>query len=210
MNSAPFSLVIIEDNPLISKIVTEYFKRSAQFELLFSAQSTEAFIDCWNDQHIDIILCDIGLPGKSGLEATRYAKSISPHTEVVMFSVSDDEETVFKALCAGASGYLLKDTPLSKVEDHLVEVVKGGAAMSPAVARMVVGYFNPLLDKPEGKDIDALTKHELEVAMLLQHGATYRAVAEQLFISVDTVKLHIRNIYSKLQVTLRSELVKGF
>ena len=210
MNSAPFSLVIIEDNPLISKIVTEYFKRSAQFELLFSARSTEEFIDSWKDQHIGIILCDIGLPGKSGIEATSYIKRKSPVTQVVMFSVSDDKETVFKALCAGASGYLLKDTPMSKIEDHLIEVMNGGAAMSPAVARMVVGYFNPLLDKPEGRETDVLTKRELEVAMLLQHGATYRAVAEQLFISVDTVKFHIRNIYSKLQVNSRSELVKGF
>src|SRR5690606_2755414 len=115
-----------------------------------------------------------------------------------MFTVLEDKETVFQTLCAGASGYLLKDTPFSKIEEQLIEVMNGGSVMSPQVARMVVGYFNPLLDKVESQEVERLTTREIEIISLLQHGAPYKTVAERLFISIDTVKFHIRNIYSKL------------
>jgi len=207
MKSDPFNLVIIEDNLVISKVLESYFNVSPQFNLLFTATSTEEYISTWKDQRIDILLCDIGLPGKSGIEATWYVKRKSPLTQVVMFTVFEDKETIFQALCVGASGYLLKDTPMAKIEEHLLDVMNGGSAMSPQVARMVVGYFNPLLDKKERKDVEQLTQREVEIVSMLQHGATYRTVAERLFISVDTVKFHIRNIYGKLQINSRSELI---
>lgn len=209
MKNETFNLVIIEDNPVILKVLESYFKTSRPFDLLFCATSTEAFIDRWKDQRIDILLCDIGLPGKSGIEATWYVKRKSFATQVVMFTVFEDKETIFQALCAGASGYLLKDTPMAKIEEQLLEVMDGGSVMSPQVARMVVGYFNPLLDK-DNRAIDRLTHREIEIVSMLQHGATYRTVSERLFISVDTVKFHIRNIYSKLQINSRSELVNKY
>ncbi|WP_262245404.1 response regulator [Parapedobacter soli] len=210
MKNRSFNLVVIEDNPIVGKMLETYFQQSSQFTLLFLATSTEGFMDMWKDQRIDILLCDIGLPGKSGIEATWYVKRKSFATQVVMFTVFEDKETIFQALCAGASGYLLKDTPMPKVEEQLLEVMDGGAVMSPQVARMVVSYFNPMLDKQENKEIDRLTQREIEIVSMLQHGATYRAVSERLFISVDTVKFHIRNIYSKLQVNSRSELVNKY
>ena len=210
MKNTTFNLVIIEDNLLVLKVLESYFKTSSAFNLLFSATSTEAFVDSWKDQRIDIILCDIGLPGKSGIEATWYVKRRSFATQVVMFTVFEDKETIFQALCAGASGYLLKDTPMTKVEEQLLEVMGGGSVMSPQVARMVVGYFNPLLDNKERKVVDELTQRETEIVSMLQHGASYRNVSERLFISVDTVKFHIRNIYSKLQINSRSELINKY
>jgi len=210
MKETIYNLVIIEDNLIIRKVLEAHFKTSPPFNLLFCATSTEEFIETWNEERIDILLCDIGLPGKSGIEATWYVKRKSSATQVVMFTVFEDKETIFQALCAGASGYLLKDTPLTKVEEQLLEVLDGGSVMSPQVARMVVGYFNPLLDKKENKEIDRLTHREIEIVSMLQHGATYRTVAERLFISVDTVKFHIRNIYSKLQVNSRSELINKY
>lgn len=210
MKKTIYNLVVIEDNLVIGRVLEAYFKASSTFNLLFCATSTEAFISTWNEERIDILLCDIGLPGKSGIEATWYVKRKSSATQVVMFTVFEDKETIFQALCAGASGYLLKDTPLPKVEEQLVEVLNGGAVMSPQVARMVVGYFNPLLEKKENKAIDRLTHREIEIVSMLQQGATYRTVAERLFISVDTVKFHIRNIYSKLQINSRAELVNKY
>ncbi len=210
MKSDKFSLVIIEDNQIVLKALTGYFNRSSKFELLFSANSTEAFINTWKDQHIDMLLCDIGLPGKSGIEAAQYVKRRSYLTQVVMFTVFEDKETVFQALCVGASGYLLKNTPLVKIEEHLLEVMDGGSVMSPQIARMVIGYFNPLFAKKETKEADLLTQREIEIISMLQHGTPYKAVAERLFISVDTVKFHIRNIYSKLQINSRSELVNKY
>lgn len=205
-----FNLVIIEDNLVILKALEGYFRASTPFKLLFAATSTEEFIDTWKDHRIDILLCDIGLPGKSGIEATWYVKRTSSATQVVMFTVFEDKETIFQALCAGASGYLLKDTPMAKIEEQLLEVMGGGSVMSPQVARMVISYFNPLLDKKDNMEADRLTQREIEIISMLQHGATYRAVAERLFISVDTVKFHIRNIYSKLQINSRSELINKY
>ena len=210
MKSDKFKLVIIEDNLVILKALEGFFAASSQFELLFTATSTEEFIGMWKDQRIDVLLCDIGLPGKSGIEATWYVKRKSHLTQVVMFTVFEDKETIFQALCAGASGYLLKDTPLAKIEEQLLEVMDGGSVMSPHVARMVIGYFNPLLDKKEAKEADRLTQREIEIISMLQHGASYKTVAERLFISVDTVKFHIRNIYSKLQINSRSELINKY
>lgn len=210
MKNDTFNLVIIEDNPVVLKVLEGYFKSSPLFKLLFSATSTEAFIETWKDQRIDVVLCDIGLPGKSGIEATWYIKRKSSATQVVMFTVFEDKETIFQALCAGASGYLLKDTPIAKIEEQLLEVMDGGSVMSPQVARMVISYFNPLLDKKDNKEVDRLTQREIEIISMLQHGATYRTVSERLFISVDTVKFHIRNIYSKLQINSRSELINKY
>lgn len=210
MKNDRFRLVIIEDNLIVLRALEVYFTASSQFDLLFTAKSTESFITSWKDQRIDILLCDIGLPGKSGIEATWYVKRKSHLTQVVMFTVFEDRETIFQALCAGASGYLLKDTPMAIIESQLLEVMDGGSVMSPSVARMVVGYFNPLLDKKEATEADRLTQREVEIISMLQHGATYRTVAERLFISVDTVKFHIRNIYSKLQVNSRSELINKY
>ncbi|GGC16369.1 DNA-binding response regulator [Parapedobacter defluvii] len=210
MKSDQFKLAIIEDNPIILKALEGYFKTASKFELLITAASTEDFVSIWKDQRIDIVLCDIGLPGKSGIEATWYIKRKSYVTQVVMFTVFEDKETIFQALCAGASGYLLKDTPLPKIEEQLIEVMDGGSVMSPQVARMVIGYFNPLLDKVEPNEIDRLTTREIEIISMLQHGASYKTVAKRLFISVDTVKFHIRNIYSKLQISSRTELINKY
>lgn len=210
MKNDRYQLVIIEDNLVVSAALKGYFSASPNFELLFMATSTEEFISLWKEQRIDVILCDIGLPGKSGIEATWFVKRKSHLTQVVMFTVFEDRDTIFQALCAGASGYLLKDTPLPKTEEQLLEVMQGGSVMSPQVARMVIGYFNPVLDKKDAKDADRLTQREIEIISMLQHGSSYKTVAEKLFISVDTVKFHIRNIYSKLQINSRSELINKY
>lgn len=210
MKNERFKLVIIEDNPIVMRLLESYFLASSQFKLIFTATSTEDFIDRWKEQRIDTLLCDIGLPGKSGIEATWYVKRRSNTTEVVMFTVFEDKETIFQALCAGASGYLLKDTSPARIEEQLLDVMRGGSVMSPQVARMVIGYFNPLADKKESKDAYKLTQREIEIVSMLQKGASYRSVAERLFISIDTVKYHIRNIYSKLQINSRSELINKY
>ncbi len=210
MKGDTFKLVIIEDNLFILNALEGYFKAASQFELLFTATSTEGFIDMWGDRQIDIVLCDVGLPGKSGIEATGYIKRRSNLTQVVMYTGLEDKETIFQAFCAGATGYLLKGTPFFKIQQQLLEVMEGGAVMSPQVARMVIGYFNPLLDRSGSVDDNRLTTREIEIVSMLQNGASYKGVAERLYISIDTVKFHIRNIYSKLQISSRSELVNKY
>jgi len=210
MRPEKYKLAIIEDNRIILDSVAEFFASSERFDLVLSANSSEQFMEGWKDQRIDLLLCDIGLPGKSGIEATWYVKRRSASTQVVMYTVFDDREAIFQALCAGASGYLLKNTPLSQIEDRLLEVLDGGSVMSPHVARMVIGHFNPHLDKAYSTDAERLTPREIEIVSMLQKGDSYKTVAEKFFISVDTVKFHIRNIYGKLQINSRAELINKY
>ncbi|WP_313264576.1 response regulator transcription factor [Sphingobacterium sp.] len=209
MPNTKFRLAIIEDRMPVLESLKSYFEDNAQFDLVVAACELDELLEgTWSLECLDLLLCDIGLPNKNGIEITWFIKRKFPHIQVVMFTVFDDKEHIFQALCAGAAGYLLKSTPLPEMEQLLVEVMKGGSVMSPQVARLVISHFNPALDhKVDYRHREQLTPREIEIVSLLQQGYTYKKVAETAFISVDTVKFHIRNIYGKLQVNSRSELM---
>ncbi|KGE14172.1 response regulator [Sphingobacterium deserti] len=207
MESRKYRLAIIEDRQHLLDLLVSFFSVSKFFDLKFTANSYESLVEGWKPQSIDIVLSDIGLPGKSGIETTWYIKRRSPEAQVVMFTVLEDKDAVFQALCAGASGYLLKGTPLPQIEERLLEVMQGGSVMSPQVARLVFQHFNPSLATTKYQKTEQLTPREIEIVSMLQTGASYKIVANTLFISVDTVKYHIRNIYQKLQVSSRVELI---
>ncbi|WP_437920480.1 response regulator transcription factor [Sphingobacterium sp. LRF_L2] len=202
-----YRLAIVEDRQHVLDLLARFFSASAYFELQIAATSYEALTEAWKSQHLDIVLSDIGLPGKSGIEITWYIKRRAPEVQVVMFTVFENKDAVFQALCAGASGYLLKQTPLPQIEERLLEVMKGGSVMSPQVARLVFEHFNPSLGVSRYEKTEQLTPREVEIVTMLQSGASYKEVASRLFVSVDTVKYHIRNIYQKLQVSSRAELI---
>ncbi|WP_343567342.1 response regulator transcription factor [Sphingobacterium sp.] len=209
MPNTKFRLAIIEDRMPVLESLKSYFEDNEQFDLVVAARELDELLDApWSPECLDLLLCDIGLPNKNGIEITWFIKRKFPHIQVVMFTVFDDKEHIFQALCAGAAGYLLKSTPLPEMEQLLVEVMKGGSVMSPQVARLVISHFNPALEhKVDYRHREQLTPREIEIVSLLQQGYTYKKVAETAFISVDTVKFHIRNIYGKLQVNSRSELM---
>jgi DNA-binding NarL/FixJ family response regulator len=202
-----YRLAIVEDREPVLETLKVFFGSSPLFDLRISARSFEEFTEAWKNETLDIVLSDIGLPGKSGIETTWYIKRRMPEVQVVMFTVFENKDAVFQALRAGASGYLLKSTPLSQMEEHLLEVLSGGSVMSPQVARLVFDHFNPVLGKSKYEKTAQLTPREIEIMTMLQQGTSYKEVASQLFVSVDTVKYHIRNIYQKLQVTSRAELI---
>lgn len=204
-----YNIVIIEDRSPVLDALKAYFDNVAQFELVATAtQFTELLEINWHPESIDLLLCDIGLPGKNGIEITWYIKRKYPQIQIVMFTVFDDKDHVFQALCAGASGYLLKSTPLPQMCQLLLDVLQGGSVMSPQVARLVIAHFNPALNpKSEYQHTEQLTPREIEIVSLLQKGYSYKKVADCAFISVDTVKFHIRNIYGKLHVNSRSQLM---
>jgi DNA-binding NarL/FixJ family response regulator len=209
MLNTKFRLAIIEDRMPVLESLKSYFEDNTQFDLVVAARELDELLEAnWSPEYLDLLLCDIGLPNKNGIEITWYIKRKFPHIQVVMFTVFDDKEHIFQALCAGAAGYLLKSTPLPEMEQLLVEVMKGGSVMSPQVARLVISHFNPALEhKVDYRHREKLTPREIEIVSLLQQGYTYKKVAETAFISVDTVKFHNRNIYGKLQVNSRSELM---
>jgi len=153
----------------------------------------------------DAVLVDIGLPGMSGIEGIKLLKERFPNMTLLAFTVYDDDENIFDALCAGASGYLLKNTPPTRLLEGLREVVTGGAPMSPEVARKVIRLFREV--RPPERANYQLTPQETEVLRLLVEGHHYKTAAAELGISIDTVSFHLRNVYAKLQVHSKSEAV---
>lgn len=172
MEPASYNLAIVEDKPVVLDALLAYFSSSPNFKLILAVGSAEQFFENWKEQRIDLLLCDVDLPGKSGVEVTWYVKRKSATTQIVMFTVFEDKETVFQAICAGASDYLLKNTPLPQVEVRLLEVLRGGSLMSPQVARMILGHFNTLGHREAGTAGERLTSRETEIVSLLQKGLT--------------------------------------
>jgi DNA-binding NarL/FixJ family response regulator len=153
----------------------------------------------------DVLLVDLGLPGMSGIEGIRLLKERYPKLGTVAVTVFHDDARIFDALCAGASGYLLKKTPAEKLLDGIREVTQGGAPMSPEVARKVIALFHKF--RPPAQAEHDLTPHELRLLRLLVAGHSYRTAAVELGVTVHTVSFHLRQIYEKLQVHSKSEAV---
>jgi len=153
----------------------------------------------------DLVLSDIGLPGIDGISGIRILKERYPELLIMMLTVYDDNERIFDALCAGASGYLLKKTPWEKLAEALKEAVEGGSPMSPEVARRVISLFREI--KPPKEAAYELTPHEVRLLRMLVEGHSYKTAAAELHVSVNTIKFHLRHIYEKLQVHTKSEAV---
>ncbi len=166
-----------------------------------------AFVDCESALGFipvhppDVVLMDIDLPGISGIEGIKRLKAGMPELDIIMLTVHEDSDSVFDSLCAGASGYLLKNTDPMVLLSSIKDVVKGGSPMSSSIARKVVGSFQKTSTSP-------LTDRETEVLKKLCEGQNHKAIAESLFVSNHTIRMHIKNIYKKLYVHSRGEAVK--
>lgn len=196
---------IIEDNDDIRTGVTDYLAHQDNFKCVFSENSVEAMLaGLANARTPDVLLLDIGLPGISGLSAIRLLKEKMPQTDIVMFTIHDDPNRIFEALCSGASGYLLKNTPFQEIRDSLEIVHQGGAPMSPQIARKVVQYFNaPVKEKSRS----TLSDKEKEVVVGLVDGLSYKMIADRMGITIETVRSHIKKIYTKLHVHSKAEVI---
>jgi DNA-binding NarL/FixJ family response regulator len=154
---------------------------------------------------VDVILTDLGLPGMSGAEGIRILRERAPDVPILALTIYDDRDDVFNALCAGASGYLLKNTPPERLLESVREVASGGAPMSPEVARRVIHLFREI--RPPSRGTCHLTPQETELLRLLVEGHHYKTAADVMGISVNTVSFHLKNVYAKLQVHSKSEAV---
>lgn len=155
----------------------------------------------------DVVLMDIDMPGRSGLDATLVAKALRPETQILMLTVFEDEEKIFQSIRNGASGYLLKRTPPSEIIAAIFDVHQGGSPMTSSIARRVLQYFQhqaPVATKLQDYN---LSPRELEILNSLVKGYSYKLIADEHFISMDTVRSHIRHIYEKLQVNSKTEAV---
>ncbi len=194
-------VVIVEDDRILLESFTYIINSSDKFMVVGSYSSAEEAMTDFQRTKADIVVTDIELPGKSGIEVTKWIKDRFPHVEVIILSVYEDNEMVFNALKAGASGYITKSSNYLELLSALEEIVKGGAPMSSRIARMVIHNFHLNPDSP-------LTNREKEVLALISEGKTYTQLSDQLFISRDTARTHIRNIYAKLNVNKKSEAIE--
>jgi DNA-binding NarL/FixJ family response regulator len=193
----------IEDDPYLRDFITDCIRNDRELELAGSAGSVEEFLE--NAPMLpkpDVILQDISLPGMTGLEAISHLKTLYPAAEIVMFTIHDDPERIFKAFCAGANGYLLKNTSFPKIKEGIIQVYRGEATMTPSIARKVIAYF-----KPDKKNKEELTPRELQIVQCMVDGLSYKLIADKLMMSVNTVCYHVKNIYTKLQVNSKAEVV---
>jgi DNA-binding NarL/FixJ family response regulator len=196
-------VVVIEDQRVIREGLSFLIAGTDGFRCVGAFASMEEALAGLPEA--DIGLVDIGLPGLSGIEGIPLLKKRQPLLRLVALTVYDDDERIFQALCAGASGYLLKKTAPARLLEGLRDVVAGGSAMSPEVANRVIALFKDF--RPPEKADYHLTPHELRVLKLLAEGHSYKTAAAELATSVNTIGFHIRNIYDKLQVHSKSEAV---
>ncbi len=193
-------VIIVEDDPDIGTALERILNISNGMRCIAVYQSAEDLLKEVHSIDADLILMDISLPGISGIEATRNSKVISPHIEILILSVHDEDQMVFDALSAGAIGYVLKNTPTHKIVTHIKEAMNGGSPMSQKVARKVVDSFHISTNT-------IFTAREIEVLQKLCNGLSYKLIADSLYISQDTVRSHIKSIYRKLHVNSKSEAI---
>jgi DNA-binding NarL/FixJ family response regulator len=201
----PIKVAIIEDRREIREGLAMLIGGTDGFRCTGSYRTMEEALDKLGFELPDVTLSDIGLPGMSGIEGVRILKERHPDLLVLMLTVYDDDERIFDAMCAGASGYLLKKTPPARLLECLKEAVSGGAPMSPEVARRVISLFREIRP-PERASYD-LTPHETRLLKLFVDGHNYKTAAAELGVSVHTVSFHLRSIYDKLQIHSKSEAV---
>ena len=201
---SPIKICIVEDLKEVREGMVSLLSLDERFEVLAAftnAEVAEEELPAWQP---DIVIMDINLPGMSGIECIKKVKSLCQSTQFIMFTIYENDEKVFDALSAGASGYLLKRTALARIVEALIELHEGGAPMSTQIARKVI---NRLRVNEAHDDLQLLSGRENEVLQLLSKGLLYKEIAEKLGISVGTIRQHIHKIYEKLHVQNRTEAI---
>ena len=196
---------IIEDNKKIRQLMQRYLDMQEDMSCPVATESVEDMLDYLSTySNPNVLLMDIQLPGMSGIEGMKIIQQKYPDIEIIMLTVYHDSHKIFESLKAGASGYLLKHTSLPEIKDAIELLMQGGAPMSPQIARKVITHFN---DKGQKKQESNLTNREQDIVNGLVDGLSYKLIADRLKISIDTVRAHIRNIYKKLHVNSKAEVI---
>ncbi|MBA3662644.1 MAG: response regulator transcription factor [Bacteroidetes bacterium] len=200
-NENKIQVTIIEDDKTIREGFTYLINASPKCNVISSFSTVEDALTKLQANAPNVILLDIELPGISGIDAIPKIKNLLPKTHILMLTVYDTEELVFKALSNGASGYLTKNSNTEKITDAIQEVMDGGAPMSMNIAKIVIKSFHKNTNSP-------LTKRETEILEQISEGKSRSKIAKDLFVDLETVKSHIKNIYSKLNVHSREDAIK--
>jgi len=202
-------ITLVEDNAVAADLLKEYLSGEELKVISHYSSAEDALAQIPSLPLPDLILMDIGLPGLSGIEATRQLKQQFPELEIVMLTTFEDSRSVVDAIKAGASGYLLKASTQTQIRDALLEVKRGGSYLSGRIARKVLEEFREGFSHKDQSmtEVESLTAREREILDKLVAGASYKIIAGEFNISVHTVNNHIRRIYEKMQVSSRAEAV---
>lgn len=201
MQSDTIHTAIVEDDPEIRQLLQMIVDASPGFSCKYAYPDAEKAVADLPGKAVHIVLMDIELPGISGIECVRILREKGQDMDFLMLSVLEDDEAIFNSLCAGASGYLVKETPPVQLLEAIRDCYAGGSPMSAGIARKVIKSFHR---QPAP---DLLSERETEVLRMLCDGANYKSIAEKLCVSSNTIKAHIKHIYTKLQVHTRAEAV---
>ena len=204
MHSQIISVVIVEDDDQIREGISTLIKSSDGFCLNGAFGECESLLSVLDDILPDVFLMDISMPGMNGIECTSKIKRLYPSADIIILTVYEDDSRIFESLRAGASGYILKKSSLDQILDAIRDVNSGGAPMTPIIAKKVLNYFS---ETPEEQEDFNLTKREKEILHELVNGLSYKKISDTLYISLDTVRSHIKNIYQKLHVNSKSEAI---
>jgi DNA-binding NarL/FixJ family response regulator len=195
---------IIEDDNQIRGLLQQYLDRQPGFSCTMVNNSVENFRKALSPENQpDVLLMDIGLPGMSGIDGMKLIKQDYPDVDIVMLTVYNDADKIFQSLCAGATGYLLKNTPLEEIKEGIELLTRGGSPMSPQIARKVIDFFG----SEKKKVASPLSEKEKEIVVGLVDGLSYKLIADRMSISLETVRFHIKNIYRKLHVHSKAEVI---
>lgn len=201
------SVIVVEDNKIIRESLNSLINGTEGFACIATYCDCESMLSDPKLFNADVLLMDIALPGMDGIEGVRKVMTLKPQINVLMLTVYEDNQRVFDALCAGACGYLVKKTPPVQLIEAIKDVYNGGSPMSSQIARKVISVFKHEHFFTPKTENSPLSPREKEVLRALSYGKSYQEIADSLFISLDTVRQHIRNIYSKLKVHTQSEAV---
>jgi DNA-binding NarL/FixJ family response regulator len=199
-NTKTFSVWIVDDNYELACTYQQIIEASGDFQVRRLFTSAEELLHALKGEEPEIVLMDIELPGKNGVECTRILKRQWSGIKIIMVTVHEDNELVFDALKAGAIGYITKASNDFQIMESLHELVNGGAPMSSRIARMVIQSFHKNFNSP-------LTQREEQILKLVVSGKTFSQISEELFIARETTKSHVRNIYHKLEVNCRADAI---
>ncbi len=198
-------VVIIEDQKDLREMLAILINGSSQFTSLSEFENTEDAVISIPLLNTDVVLVDIHLPGQSGIECVRQLKNTCPNTKFLMCTSLEDTDNIFNALKAGADGYISKSSTPVKILEAIADVYQGGAPMSSQIARKVVSFFQPANENRVNAELEKLSVREKEILQYLSKGYRYKEISGFLFISIETVRKHIHNIYEKLQVNSRTD-----
>jgi len=197
---------IVEDDEQIRTGIQTYLNDQRDFSCAHSFGSVEDLLQHLHEEDLpEVLIMDLGLPGMSGIDGMKIIKDKYPDIDLIVFSVYNDSKKIFDSLCAGATGYLLKNTPLEEIKEGLHLLAKGGSPMSPQIARKVIEFFS----RPRAKKTESpLSGKEKEIVIGLVDGLSYKLIADRMNISIETVRFHIKNIYRKLHVHCKAEVIR--